>query len=228
MKILVVDDEQDIRNLIKIYLSESNYEIIEASDGRQAVDLADDTIDLILMDVMMPRLDGVKACLQIRESYHMPIIFLTAKGEDADKLTAFSFGADDYIVKPFNPVDLVSRVKAQTRRYREYNKAQVTNGDVITLDDLSLDVASHMVTLEGKPVKLTKKEFDILALFLRHRGMVYSLEQIYEIVWGEDCIMNSESTVSVHIRNLRDKIEPDKSKPTFIKTVWGVGYRVDK
>jgi len=227
MRILIVDDEKDIRNLIKIYLSNENYEIVEASNGLEAVELADKSIDLILIDVMMPQLDGVNACLKIRENYNMPIIFLTAKGEDTDKLTAFSFGADDYIVKPFNPIDLVARVKANLRRYHDYSKTETVNNDVITVGDIELNVSSHTVQKNGELLKLTKKEFAILSLFLRNRGRVFSLEDIYNFVWGEDCILNSESTVSVHIRNLREKIEDDISKPKYIITVWGVGYRVD-
>lgn len=230
MKILIVDDEQDIRNLIKIYLTNEQYEIVEASNGEEAVEKVDDSFDLVLMDVMMPKLNGVEACHKIRENYKMPILFLTAKGEDADKLTAFSFGADDYIVKPFNPIDLVSRVKANIRRYREYNQnteSKPLNNAEIKVGDLVLNTESHIVNKNDEALKLTKKEFAILSLFFRNRGRVFSLEQIYELIWDEDCILNAESTVSVHIRNLREKIEDDISNPKYIITVWGVGYRVD-
>lgn len=227
MKILIVDDEPDIRNLIKIYLTAENYDIIEASDGMEAIEKIDESIDLVLLDVMMPRLDGVQTCLKIRESYYMPILFLTAKSEDTDKLTAFSFGADDYITKPFNPIDLLARVKANIRRYKNYSTTPVQNKNEITVEELTINLDSHIVSKNGSLIKLTKKEFAILSLFMRNRGRVYSLEQIYENVWGEDCILNAESTVSVHIRNLREKIEDDISEPRYIKTVWGVGYRVD-
>lgn len=228
MKILIVDDEKDIRHLIKIYLMNEKYEIVEAADGIEALELVDDSYDLIIMDVMMPQLNGVQTCLKIREKFTMPILFLSAKGEDADKLTAFSFGADDYIVKPFNPIDLVSRVKANLRRYHEYNHVAKTATNEIKVGDICLNTESHIVTRNGDSIKLTKKEFAILSLFFRNRGIVYNLEQIYEHVWGEDCILNSESTVSVHIRNLREKIEEDMTNPRYIITVWGVGYRVDK
>lgn len=228
MKILIVDDEQDIRNLIKIYLADGNYEIIEAGDGIEAIEKADASVDLILMDVMMPKLDGVNACLKIREKHHMPIIFLTAKREDADKLTAFSFGADDYIVKPFNPIDLLTRVRAQIRRYRDYNSSANIKDNIINIGEICLDLDAHIVIKNNEAINLTKKEFAILSLLFRNRGMVFSLEQIYEHVWQEDCILNSESTVSVHIRNLREKIELDITQPQYIKTVWGVGYRADK
>jgi len=227
MKILIVDDEKDIRNLVKIYLTNENYTLLEAENGQEAVELADESIDLILMDVMMPKLDGVQACLKIRERYQMPILFLTAKGEDSDKLTAFSFGADDYIVKPFNPIDLVARVKANLRRYKDYTGPKAPSSNEIQVGDLAINIEGHQVTKAGQAIKLTKKEFAILSLFVRNRGCVYSLEQIYEHVWGESSILNAESTVSVHIRNLREKIEDDISKPRYIITVWGVGYRVD-
>lgn len=229
MKIMIVDDERDIRNLIKIYLMNEKYEIVEAADGIEAVELVDDSFDLILMDVMMPKLNGVDACHKIRANYNMPIIFLTAKGEDTDKLTAFSFGADDYIVKPFNPIDLVSRVKANIRRYREYNisKKLEEHKDEVKVGSISLNTVSHIVRKNGEAIKLTKKEFAILSLLFLNRGRVFNLEQIYEHVWGEDCILNAESTVSVHIRNLREKIEDDITDAKYIITVWGVGYRVD-
>lgn len=227
MKILVVDDEQDIRNLIKIYLTNENCTIIDAKDGLEAVEKADETVDLILMDVMMPKLDGIQACLKIRKTHKMPILFLTAKGEDSDKLTAFSFGADDYIVKPFNPIDLVARVKANIRRYRQYSESKERVDHLIHVGALTMNLEAHLLEKKGRVIKLTKKEFAILSLFFRNRGCVYNLEQIYEYVWGEDCLLNSESTVSVHIRNLREKIEDDLSSPHYIITVWGVGYRVD-
>ncbi len=226
MKILLVDDEFDIRNLVKIFLQNDNYEIIEAEDGVEALEKIDDSFDLVLLDSMMPRLNGVDTCLKMREKFNMPIIFLTAKSEDMDKFTGFSSGADDYITKPFNPIDLISRVKANIRRYRVYGEP-LSNDDEIILDDLIVNLSAKTLLKNGEQVKLTKIEFSILELFLKNRKRVFSLDQIYQNVWGEESVLNAESTVSVHIRNLRSKLEDDISNPKYIKTVWGSGYRVD-
>lgn len=229
MKILIADDEKDIRNLIKVYLLANDYEILEAENGIEVLDKIDDSIDLVILDVMMPKMDGIQTCIKIRERYTMPVLFLTAKMEDIDKLTGFNAGADDYITKPFNPVDLLARLKANIRRYKEYSApiSSKDNSEIITIQDLTMNLAAHTLHNKRQLVKLTKMEFAILALFFKNRGRVFSLEQIYELVWEENCILNAESTVSVHIRNLREKIEADMSNPHYIKTVWGVGYRVD-
>ncbi len=226
MKILIVDDEADIRGLIKLYLENEHYELIEAVNGLDAIDKLDDSVDLILMDVMMPKMNGIKACVEIRKHYTTPIIFLTAKGEDMDKYTGFSSGGDDYIVKPFNPIDFTSRIKAHIRRYRTYTEKNA-HADEVILGDLVINLAGKTLHKHGNPIKLTKIEFSILELFLQNRKRVYSLEEIYTRVWGEDCVLNAESTVAVHIRNLRAKIEDDIREPQYIKTVWGRGYRVD-
>ncbi len=227
MKILVVDDEKDIRNLIKIFLQNENFDIIEAENGEEALKKIDDSIDLILLDSMMPKLNGIDTCIEIRKTHTTPIIFLTAKSDDMDKFTGFSSGADDYITKPFNPIDLTSRIKAQIRRSKVYSQAHTVNNDEIILGDLVINLAGKTLLKKGEPVKLTKIELSILELFLKNRNRVFSLEQIYTSVWGEESILNAESTVSVHIRNLRGKIEDDLSNPKYIKTVWGSGYRVD-
>lgn len=229
MKILIADDEQDIRNLIKVYLLNNDYEILEAGNGIEVLNILDDSVDLVILDVMMPKLDGIQTCIRIRERYNMPVLFLTAKREDVDKLTGFNSGGDDYITKPFNPVDLLARIKANIRRYKEYSAPlnPKENHEIITIQDLTMNLAAHTLHNKQQLIKLTKIEFSILALFFKNRGRVFSLEQIYEMVWEEDCILNAESTVSVHIRNLREKIEADMSNPQYIKTVWGVGYRVD-
>ncbi len=226
MKILLVDDDKDIRNLIKLYLANENYEIIEAQDGYDALEKIDHTFDLVLLDSMMPKMDGVQTCVNIRKKYTLPIVFLKAKSEDMDKYTGFSSGADDYITKPFNPIDLMARVKAHIRRYRDY-AGQNVDVDEIIMGDLKVNLSGKTVQKSGEDIKLTKIEFAILELFLKNRKRVYSLEQIYTNVWGEESILNAESTVSVHIRNLRSKIENDLTNPTYIKTVWGSGYRVD-
>ncbi|OOB79456.1 MAG: DNA-binding response regulator [Epulopiscium sp. Nuni2H_MBin001] len=226
MKILIVDDEADIRGLVKLYLENEHYELVEAVDGLDAVDKLDDSIDLILLDIMMPRMNGLQACAEIRKKYNTPIIFLTAKGEDMDKYTGFTSGGDDYIIKPFNPIDLTSRVKAHIRRYRTYNEVKQNVGEII-LGDLVINLAGKTLHKNNEFIKLTKIEFSILELFLTHRKQVFSLDQIYGAVWGEESVLNAESTVSVHIRNLRNKIEDDIREPKYIKTVWGCGYRVD-
>ncbi len=226
MKILIVDDEKDIRGLIKLYLANENFEIVEAENGLEALSLINDTFDLVLLDVMMPKMNGIETCVEIRKNYNTPIIFLTAKSEDMDKYTGFTSGADDYITKPFNPIDLTSRVKAHIRRYRAYSQ-NTQNSDEVILGALSVNIAGKTVHKNGLLIKLTKIEFAILELFLTNRKRVYNLEQIYTRVWGEESVLNAESTVSVHIRNLRNKIEDDITNPQYIKTVWGSGYRVD-
>ncbi len=237
MKILIVDDDSDIRKAIKLYLLNESYEVLEAENGKKAIEIinkdTDNTIDLVLLDSMMPQMNGIETCLEIRNKHALPIIFLTAKAEDIDKFDGFSSGADDYITKPFNPIDLISRIKAHVRRYRNYSHMHVAseiveeNNNDFKYGDLSINFSAHTVSKKGKAIKLTKIEFSILELFLKNRKRVYSLEQIYTAVWGEHNILNAESTVSVHISNLRSKIEDDVSVPQIIKTVWGVGYRVD-
>lgn len=227
MKILIVDDDYDVRNIIKLYLANENYEILEADDGIKALEIVDETVDLVLLDVMMPRMDGIQTCVKMREKYVMPIIFITAKSEDVDKLTAFSFGGDDYITKPFNPIELTARVKASIRRYKNYQNAPIQNSDEVKIGNLKINLTSHTVYKNDALLKLTRKEFAILALLIKNRGRVYNLEQIYTNVWGEESILNAESTVPVHIKNLREKIEDNFAEPEYIKTVWGVGYRVD-
>ncbi len=229
MKILIVDDEQDIRGLIKLYLANEQCELLEAEDGEEALKMVDESIDLILLDIMMPKLNGIQTCIEIRKKYNTPIVFLTAKGEDMDKYTGFMSGGDDYITKPFNPIDLTSRVKSHIRRYRIYTENQREQGtDEVVLGELRINLAGKTVEKKQKEIKLTKIEFAILELFLRNRKRVFSLEEIYARVWGEESVLNAESTVSVHIRNLRNKIEEDISNPQYIKTVWGSGYRMDE
>ncbi len=228
MKILVVDDDTDIRNLVSLYLKSENYETLEASDGIDALNKISEEIDLVILDTMMPRMDGIETCIKIREKFNMPIIFLTSKTGDADKMIGFSSGADDYIIKPFNLVDLISRVKANIRRYHSYNTPPATKvNDEIFFLDLYINYSAKTVTKNNEILKLTKTEFSILELFLKNRGTVFTLEQIYSYVWNDASILNAESTVSVHVRNLRKKLGDDTKEPNYIKTVWGVGYRVD-
>jgi len=228
MKILVADDDKDIRKIIRIYLEQQGYEIVEAVDGLTALSKLNDNIDLVILDIMMPNLDGIETCRRLRQNYNMPVIFLTAKTAEMDKVEGFSVGADDYITKPFTPLDLIARVRANLRRFLEYGAAPTSNNsDVIVIDELVIDNIAHSVMKNGVEIPLTKTEFGIFALLAANRGRVFSLDDIYSIVWGESRALSAESTVSVHVKKLRQKIENDVKNPKYVKTVWGVGYRVD-
>ncbi|KOF56036.1 MULTISPECIES: response regulator transcription factor [Clostridium] len=227
--ILIVDDEKEIRDLIDIYLKNEGYKTLKAENGIEALNiLNNDNIDLILLDIMMPKMDGIETCMKIREEKNTPIIMLSAKSEDIDKIMGLTTGADDYITKPFNPLELVARVKSQLRRYlklNEFKKPDSKNG-FIEVDDLIINVNTHEVKVGNKDIKLTPREFDILRLLAENRGIVFSIEKIYEIVWKES-FMESENTVMVHIRKIREKTEQNPRKPIYIKTVWGVGYKIE-
>lgn len=225
--ILVVDDDPDIRHLIAIYLHNEGYRVVEAADGLEALDqLERQDIHLMVLDLMMPRLDGIQTCLRIREARHLPIIMLSAKGEDLDKILGLSTGADDYVTKPFNPLEVVARVKAQLRRYLRFTSPSTSQSE-LTIGDLVLNSATHKVLLNEQEVLLTPREFAILEVFARNPGIVLSTEQIYERVWKEP-FWQADNTVMVHIRHLREKIEADPRQPRYIKTVWGVGYKLEK
>ncbi|WP_425495245.1 response regulator transcription factor [Paenibacillus tengchongensis] len=227
--ILLVDDEREIVNLLEIYLSNEGYRLLKAFDGIEALAcLEQETVDLIIMDVMMPKLDGIAACMKIREEQNMPIIMLSAKNTDMDKIAGLSIGADDYVGKPFNPLELVARVKSQLRRYHRLNKDTParTSENELVFDDLVIDILKHEVSIGGRKVKLTPREFSILELLARHQGQVLSMEQIYRNIWNEP-FLDGGSTVMVHIRNLREKVEPEPKQPRYIQTVWGVGYKLD-
>lgn len=226
--ILVVDDEKEIRDLIEIYLANENYHILKASNGVEALNiLSTNNIDLIILDVMMPKLDGIQACLKIRENMNMPIIMLSAKSEDMDKIFGLTTGADDYITKPFNPLELIARVKSQLRRYKKLNGSAVSEEGIIEIDDLIINTDTHEVKVGDNDVKLTPREFDILVLLAKNRGIVFSIERIYQAVWKEEFYEADDNTVMVHIRKIREKIENDSRKPKYIKTVWGVGYKIE-
>lgn len=228
-KILVVDDDKDIRRILKIYLINAGYEVILASNGKEALELIEDNIKLILLDVMMSEMDGLEVCVKIREKYNMPIIFLTAKTEVIDKVAGLTAGGDDYITKPFQSIELIARVQANLRRYThiENNTSIKEDKNDIWIDDLNINLTSYIVKKNGSEVSLTKTEFSILKLLVKNRGRVFNIEQIYENVWQKESILNAENTVSVHIKKLREKIEDDVKKPKYIKTVWGIGYRID-
>lgn len=229
--ILIVDDEKEIRDLVDIYLKSDGYDTVQACDGIEAIKLLEENdVDLIILDVMMPNLNGVEACLKIREMREMPIIMLSAKSEDIDKILGLNMGADDYLTKPFNPLELVARVKSQLRRFHKFSKKVdilVEDNNAIQIDDLVINLETHEVSLGDNLLKLTPTEFDILALLGQSRGKVFSIENIYESVWNQE-FMTSDNTVMVHIRKIREKTEENPRNPRFIKTVWGVGYKIEK
>ncbi|HDR6271322.1 TPA: response regulator transcription factor [Bacillus cereus] len=224
-KILIVDDDMEIRKIISIYLKNEGYESIDASDAIEALHIIQKTrIDLIILDIMLPKMDGIEACLKIREKYQMPIIFLSAKDEDIDKIHGLMSGAEDYITKPFNPLELLARIKSQLRRYRVY-QTEETKQFIHEIGHLRVDEGTRQVFIRNKEVRLTPKEFDILSLLVRNKGKVFSVEKIYEMVW-EELFYKSDNTVVVHITKIREKIEENPRQPVYLKTVWGVGYRV--
>ncbi|MGL6031242.1 MAG: response regulator transcription factor [Kurthia gibsonii] len=224
--ILIVDDDTEIRKLITIYLENEGFETIQLANGEEAVQfLQSIDVDLILLDVMMPKMNGIEACMKIREEKNTPIIFLSAKSEDLDKIQGLISGADDYITKPFNPLELITRVKSQIRRSTKYNEAIEQNRRNIQIEDLNINLETRLVYVHGNEIRLTPKEFDILALLAKNQGMVMSVEKIYEMVWRDD-FLKSDNTVMVHITKIREKIEDNPKKPSYIKTVWGVGYKI--
>ena len=226
--ILVCDDDKEIVGAIEIYLVSEGYNVLKAYDGEAALDLlADNEIHLILLDIMMPKLDGIHTTVKIRQTSNVPIILISAKSEDGDKILGLNIGADDYITKPFNHLELIARVKSALRRYATLGSMEVKKSSVLSCGGLSLDDETKAVTVDGENVSLTPSEFNILKLLLQNKGKVYSTTQIYENVWNEDAF-GSESTVAVHIRHLREKIEIDPKNPRYIKVVWGLGYKIDK
>ena len=228
--ILICDDDRDIVSALDIYLSSEGYQTFLAYDGQQALRMVQvNDIHLILMDVMMPNLDGIRATARLRESCNVPIILLTAKSEDADKVLGLNIGADDYVTKPFNPMEVMARVKSQLRRYTTLGGRNISGQDdgLLKNGGIAMDDAAKTVTVDGEPVNLTPLEFSILRLLLRHPGQVFSTAQIYEQVWN-DPAYGSENTVAVHIRHLREKLEIDPGNPRYIKVVWGLGYKMEK
>ncbi|MGF9713763.1 response regulator transcription factor [Paenibacillus naphthalenovorans] len=225
--ILLVDDEKDIIDLLEIYLKNEGFRLLRAANGLEALSiLQKEEVDLVVLDIMMPKMDGIEACLKIREQKNMPIIMLSAKSQDMDKILGLSTGADDYVSKPFNPLELIARIKSQLRRYTRLNVALPNKDHEIEVDELTINTLTHEVKVDGREVRLTPREFAILELLARHRGTVWSIEKIYESVWKE-AYLDSDNTVMVHIRKIREKIEANPRKPKFIKTVWGVGYKVE-
>ncbi|USF30739.1 Transcriptional regulatory protein WalR [Clostridium sp. MD294] len=225
--ILVCDDEKSIVDAIEIYLKQENYNIIKAYNGEEALQaLEENEIHLILLDIMMPKLDGLNTTIKIRERLNIPIIILSAKSEDTDKILGLNFGADDYITKPFNPLELLARVKSQMRRYTTLGSI-AEKSNIIKIGSLELDKDAKEVRVEGEKVKLTATEYGILQLLMENAGKVFSIDQIYENVWKE-LSFAPENTVSVHIRRIREKIEINPKEPRYLKVVWGIGYKIEK
>lgn len=227
MRILVCDDDKEIVDAIEIYLVNEGYEVLKAYDGAQAVKYAEEQeIHLIIMDIMMPGMDGIRATMKLRESANIPVIMLSAKSEDNDKILGLNSGADDYLTKPFNPLELIARVESQLRRYTSLGSMTQEKG-VLQTGGLVLDDMKKTVTVDGEPVKLTPMEYKILRYLMQNMERVLSTTQIYESVWDEKAV-GAENTIAVHIRRIREKIEINPKEPKYLKVVWGIGYKIDK
>lgn len=228
MTILVCDDDKEIVEAVSIYLNQEGYEVVPAYNGREALELVKKKeIHLIILDIMMPELDGIHALLKLREQSPIPVILLSAKSEDVDKILGLNVGADDYVTKPFNPLELVARVKSQLRRYTKLGGMETANDNLLVNGSITMDREQKIVTVDGENVKLTPTEFRIMQLFMENPGIVFSSAQIYERVWDEDAY-STDNIVSVHIRRIREKVEIDPKNPDYIKVMWGVGYRMEK
>ena len=225
--VLVCDDEKDIVSALQIYLKSEGYQVFSAYNGKEALKIINrEDIQLVLMDIMMPEMDGIEAMCKIREISNVPVILLTAKSEDTDKILGLNTGADDYITKPFNPVEVTARVRSQLRRYMQLGSRAAATARYV-IGGVELDDSSKEVTLDGEPISLTPIEYDILKLLMESPGKVYSPKEIYRQVWKE-APLGSDNTVAVHIRHIREKIEINPKEPRYLKVVWGVGYKVEK
>ena len=229
INILVVDDEKEIADLVEIYLVSDGYKVFKANNAKEGLEILDqEEIHLVLLDIMMPGMDGLEMCRKIRETNNIPIIMLSAKSTDLDKILGLGTGADDYVVKPFNPLELTARVKSQLRRYTQLgNLNQQGSSQVYKCGGLMINDENKEVTVDGEPVKLTPIEYNILLLLVKNQGKVFSINQIYESIWNEDAI-GADNTVAVHIRHIREKIEINPKEPRYLKVVWGVGYKIEK
>lgn len=224
--VLVVDDDKEITEAIEIYLTNEGYNVFKANDGIEALEIIkNNEVHLVLLDIMMPKMDGTRVTVKIREHLEIPIIMLSAKSEDTDKVMGLNLGADDYITKPFNPLELIARVNSQIRRYTRFSNFKKKE-DEIVIGTLILDKAAKRVSVEGEEVKLTPIELKILTLFMENEGRVFSIEEIYERVWNEPAY--NVDTVAVHVRHIREKIEINPKEPKYLKVVWGVGYKIEK
>lgn len=226
-QILICDDERDIVNALKIYLSDANYTLHEAYNGKEALETVKrEEIHLVLLDIMMPEMDGIETMVKIREESNVPIILLTAKSEDSDKILGLTVGADDYITKPFNPIEVSARVKSQLRRYMQLGAGNIRS-DILRCGAIELDDKEKRVTVDGEEVSLTPTEYEILKLLMENQGQVFSPREIYRRIW-DDPPYGSENTVAVHIRHLREKLEINPAEPRYLKVVWGQGYKCEK
>lgn len=226
MNVLVVDDDREIVESIAIFLSGENYTVLKAYDGIEALDiLHENEVHLMVLDIMMPKLDGIKTLMKLRETRNIPVILLSAKSEDADKILGLTAGADDYVTKPFNPSELVARVKSQIRRYTALGSIEKQSGEIV-IDGLRINTENRTVKVDGEDVRLTPMEYKILELLARNRKRVFSAEEIYRNVWNED-IAVGDNTIAVHIRHIREKTEINPKEPRYVKVVWGIGYKID-
>ena len=226
MNILIVDDDPQIVDSIGIFLAGEKYGVCKAYDGIQALEiLAEQEIHLMILDIMMPKLDGIRTLMKLRESRNIPVILLSAKSEDADKIFGLTAGADDYVTKPFNPSELMARVRSQLRRYTTLGSIGRQNGEIV-IDGLCVNTESKIVKVDGDPVRLTPVEYKILELLARNRGRVFSAEDIYSNVWNEQSVVG-DNTIAVHVRHIREKIEINPKEPRYLKVVWGIGYKID-
>ena len=228
-KILIVDDEREIADLIELYLENENYEVFKYYTGSDGLNCIQNIIfDLAILDIMLPDINGFQLCQKIRQNYHYPVIMLTAKSEEIDKITGLTLGADDYITKPFLPLELVARVKAQLRRYKRYNQDTNQENDILVHSGLVLNMKSHECTLNEKPLSLTPIEFSILRILFEQKGTVVSSEELFHQIWGDEYFNKNNNTITVHIRHLREKMGDSFEEPKYIKTVWGCGYKIEK
>ena len=225
MKVLVVDDEKEIADLVELYLKNDGFEVYKFYTGNEALQCVDvQDIDLAILDIMLPDISGLEICQTIRENYNFPIIMLTAKETEIDKITGLTIGADDYVTKPFRPLELVARVKAQLRRYKTMTPKEEKN--MVTIGALTIDQDNHQCILNNQTLSLTPTEFSILWLLCKHKGKVVTVDQIFQELWGEKYYTNSSSSIMVHIRHLREKMDDSAENPKYIQTVWGVGYKI--
>lgn len=227
-RILIVDDEPEITDLVALYLQNENYKVYKFYHPREALAcIENEELDLAILDVMMPETDGFTLCRKIRENHTYPVIMLTARGEEVDQITGLTMGADDYITKPFRPLELVARVKAQLRRYKRYNTGSVENKDIIEISGLVLNIRTHECLLNEKPVPLTPTEFSILQILCKNKGAVVSAEELFHQIWKDEYYSKNNNTITVHIRHLREKMNDSFEEPKYIKTVWGCGYKIE-
>lgn len=240
MNILVCDDDKEIVEAVSIYLEQEGYRVLKAYDGQEALDImrsytshnGEIELHLMILDIMMPRLDGIHTMMRLRQKYNIPVILLSAKSEDVDKILGLNAGADDYVTKPFNPLELIARVKSQLRRYTQFGaiskdkEKSETETNILSLGGLSMDMERREVTVDGEPVKLTPTEYRILQLFMEHPGIVFSSAQIYEKVWEDSFV--TDNTIAVHIRRIREKIEINPKEPRYLKVMWGIGYFLER